>query len=867
MKKIKAAVDLGDDYDWILNEKIRIHFPELDASHNVFRFGNFTADFSIVQDILDTHREWSQRIDFDLVRFTRHLFFDAIGETINTGAIRYKYEGIIKTIYYLASNNKLCLQESDLVDYYCFVIMHGLIKNKVSKRPTALGYHNFSYTLDSTFWTKFHEEFHYPVFGYLSRVTESKKTKAIRASVDILFDGTLTLEEWRAGGSFNSLTLDYGQFYIHHCIDFFDSNFVVAAALKKTINEALEIAISAGLKLSEDSLKSYGVATICQFLTGVTVAELSYATKKKSSEWNEKVWHFTTKRFQKNYHLFNRLSLAYDLDKIRQILIECDKDPENSNTFLLVQGLVQKIILRSFFRKKDIQYKLLNQDISLHQLHLIGLSKLEELVSTQLKTIKKGVFKLNHEYFDNLGVKNKSTQATYIHSFLRLIEHIGITKIVALTGWRESEYGFNLYNFKLEGNADTFDSSLNACRYEITGLIPKTHGKAYESREVTSDIFISIIKQSLLTVPAIKTNPCLYSINKSANDPSYSRERVKYSVTKAWGNYVRFYKPFVAINNSLKNGTLEADNYDPLLLQAHTRANAEVSRVELFLEQDSRRKLIWKYKEGDLEKTILSVLEQYLSESTKSLCKSFISEDDINSWHSEFVMAEIIADCLYPTPHALRHIWAEAVLRRFDGDVGWAIRTHFKHLSSNMWRSYVTNKDSQRIYTSAKQAFVNSVLNNYAIKRGQGYAGPIQKLLRRLVTDTKTIAIEDLQAKLQNFGTSIVSIHSNPWGYCVLRHKHQSAAKCAENGEPNRQNASPSACLGCRFNLIQSDHIDGILLSIENDLKVLRQEGVPEIFVNTSRQTVQLALKSLIGLNADSEIIAELELLLKPRLS
>ncbi len=92
MKKIKATVDLGDDYDWIFNEKIRIHFPELDASHNAFRFGNFTADFSIVQDILDTHREWSQRIDFDLVRFTKHLFFDAIGETINTGAIRYKYE-------------------------------------------------------------------------------------------------------------------------------------------------------------------------------------------------------------------------------------------------------------------------------------------------------------------------------------------------------------------------------------------------------------------------------------------------------------------------------------------------------------------------------------------------------------------------------------------------------------------------------------------------------------------------------------------------------------------------------------------------------------------------------------------------------
>jgi hypothetical protein len=867
LKKNNAILDSSDNFEWILNEKIRIHFSEMDASHELFKFGNFTADFSSIEIILSTHSEWANRITFNLNKFAKHLFFESIAEVVNTGVIRYKYEAIIKTIYYIASKNIFYLDESTLADYYIFLIMHGVIKNKVEKRPSALSYQNFMYTQDSVHWCNVQEEFQYPKFGYFSRVSDSKKNKAIRSAVLQLFDGALTLEEWRDGGSFNSLTLDYGQYYVHHCIDFFDSNFILAAALKKTLDEALSIAINAGLELSVDSLKSYGITTICQFLAGASVEELSYSTKRKSHEWNKKVHKFTLKQFQKNYHLFNRLSLANDMNKIKQILIESGKDPDDSNSFLLVQGLVQKIILRSFFNSSDIQFQLLDQDISLHHLDLIGLSKLEKLVNTHLKDIKKVQFKLTNEYFDNLGVQNKSTQATYIHSFLRLTEHTGITKIVALTGWRESEYGFSLNDFKLEANADTFDSSLNACRYEITGLIPKTHGGAKVSREVTSDIFISVLKQSLVTLPPKKNDPCLYSVLKKSKNPNYSREHIKYSVTKAWVNYVYFYKPFLAINKSLEAGTLEVDNYDPLVLHAHKRAYQEITRVGFFLEYDNRRKLIWRYKNRDFPDSVLTMIDQYLSESTKLLCQSFNSEDDIHPWHSEHVMSEILGDCLYPTPHALRHLWAEAVLRRFDGDVGWAIRSHFKHLSSKMWRRYVTNKDNQRIYTSAKHNFINAVLNNYAISKGQGYAGPTQKLLRRLVSDTKAVAIEDLQSKLHTFGTNIVSIHSNPWGFCVLRNKHQSSAKCAENGEPNRQNASPGACLGCRFNLIQTQHIDGILLNIENDIKVLKHDSVPEIFYTAALKTVKLANESLIHLNADAEIIAELKLLQQPRLS
>lgn len=867
MKKPNLAHKIGDQYVWILNEKIKIHFPTQDASHNIFKFGNFTADFSSIQTILDTHPEWEKNINFDLNRLAKHLFFESIAEIINTGAIRYKYEAIVKTIYYLASENILYLDESALADYYRFLIMHGLINSKVKKRPSALSYHNFSYTQDSAHWLNIQEQFGYPKFGYYARVSESKKITALKSAVFLLFDGTVTLEEWRAGGSFNSLTLDYGQFYVHHCINFFDNHFVLAAAIKKTLVEALMIAINAGLELSEDSLKSYGVSTICQFLTGTTVENLPYSTKRKSHAWNKNVHKFTLQQFQKNYHLFSRLSIADDLDKIKSILIECGRDPNDATSLVLVKGLIEKIILRSFFNECDIQYQLLNQDISLHNLDSIGLSNLDKIVNDHIKKTKPVPFKLTDAFFDSIGIQNKSTQATYIHSFLRLSENVGITKVVSLTGWRESEYGFSLNEILIEQNTDSFDSAINACKYKITGLIPKTHGGAYESREVSSEIVISIIKQSILTRPEKKEDPCLYTFLKRSKNPAESREHVKSAVQKAWVNYVFFYKPYIEINQSIAAGTLEADNYDPLLLKAHKRAYEEVSRVGFFLEYDNRRKLIWRYKNRDFPHEVLSMIDQQLSENTKALCQTFNSESEILAWHSESVMAEIVGDCLYPTPHALRHLWAEAVLRRFDGDVGWAIRSHFKHLSSKMWRKYVTDKDSQRIYTSAKHAFVNSVLNNYAHRRGQGYAGPTQKLLRRLVSETKTVAIEDLQLKLHEFSTHIVSIHSNPWGFCVLRHKHQSAAKCAENGEPNRQNASPGACLGCRFNLLQTNHIEGILLNIENDIKVLQTPSVPEIFYSAAFKTVRLALEALVQLDADAEIISELNLLTQPRLS
>jgi hypothetical protein len=842
----------------ILNETIRNHFPTKDASCDAFQFKGFLADFLSIRLIITNYPKWAAGLKFDLVFFAKHLFFDSISKVKNHGAIRYKFESIIKSIEYLAANDQYFFEEQELSKYYQFLIMHGISKNKVVKRANALSYQNFSYNLEASNWLYLQHEYGYPVFGYSKRLSKSKKNKAIKSAVFLVFGDSLTLEEWKTGGCFNFLTLDYGQFYVSHCIDFFESNLIIAAAIKKTLNEALDIAINAGLKLSIDSLKSYGITTICQFLLGSSVKDLSYSMKKKTSVWNQKVLDFTIQRFQENYFLFNQLSLAHDQGNIQKIILSCDRDPGDPKTFQLFQNLITKIILRGLFSSEDRQYQLLNEDLELHKLDLMGLSNLEHLVEISLKNFERKPIRLSKEYFENLGVPHKSTQATYIHSFLRMVEDAGITNFVALTGWRESEYGFSLEDIEIKLNNDWIDSAASGCTYEIRGLIPKTHGNAFSSREVTTKLFILLLKQSLINIPA-PNYPCLYTFLSSAKAPSISSEFIQSAIGKLWTNYVNFYKPFAEIAEAKRSEEFLENDFDPLVLAARDRAHEEILRVEFFLKNDQRRKLIWRYKHREFPIDILQMIDGSLSDETKELCDSFENQEQILPWHSEYVMAEILGDCLYPTPHALRHMWAEGVLRRFDGDVGWAIRSHFQHFSSTMWKRYVTNKDSQRIYNSAKHSFLNSVLNNYAVKRGQGYAGPTQKLLRRLVTDSKTIPIDDLSTIVNQFGKNFVaSIKSNPWGFCILRTKHQAYAKCAEHGEPNRQNASPGACLGCRFNLLQSGNIDGILISIENDLNVLKHQNVPQIFLEQSIKTVKLAYKALIGLNANQEIVSEI---------
>jgi len=149
-------------------------------------------------------------------------------------------------------------------------------------------------------------------------------------------------------------------------------------------------------------------------------------------------------------------------------------------------------------------------------------------------------------------------------------------------------------------------------------------------------------------------------------------------------------------------------------------------------------------------------------------------------------------------------------------------------------------------------------------KKGEGYAGAMDRFLRRLFLQTQTVSLDNLKTTIEQYGLlEIEDIKANPWGFCILRKRNQEYAKCADQGIPQRHNASPALCLGCTNNLTQESNIEGIMLGIYNDMEVLKNPGVPNPFRIASNTTVKNALKQLKKLGADKDILDEVKDALK----
>ncbi|MGR5470485.1 hypothetical protein ACPV51_25040, partial [Vibrio astriarenae] len=83
------------------------------------------------------------------------------------------------------------------------------------------------------------------------------------------------------------------------------------------------------------------------------------------------------------------------------------------------------------------------------------------------------------------------------------------------------------------------------------------------------------------------------------------------------------------------------------------------------------------------------LISNYLSDETRSWLRS--GEAVLDKQASRQIRAEIQQGARYPTPHAFRHIWAEAVLTRYEGDIGAVIRHHFCHLDDSFFMAYLRN--------------------------------------------------------------------------------------------------------------------------------------------------------------------------------
>ena len=812
-----------------------------------------------------------QTLVLDLQDVAKLLWLSTVkGKSPRFRLYQSTFEFIVMVFAYINSQEFRVIDIANLSEFYGICLTQNVTSTGLVKRMSSPAYGTRFETLTLPALKKSLREF--GIEGIIGSITQKACHKALDdACLSIL---NMTRNEYKAGGSFNFLGLDIGKHYIDHCYNLFEAHAPFITALRKTVAWWEQ----KGIAHPELQLKARNKQTsvIGQVLSGRVpdkrMVVHCYNLSLDKCSFAESLIH---KVFRKNYTQAIRKVTAFNVVNINK-LVKALKLPKRYDAQELVRSLLfvelfdehdkpkQSIIdeYRSVMESDNLPWSLSFDEIET-QIEVI----LEE-VTPPLPKDAEGMRQFFQKSVASLPLSldaHSQGGMTYFNKVSNLIEDSGVTCFVGLTGWRASEYGFPLSAIDITPNQDPLDNFYTPFRFHARWKVPKTSGETLVEREITLGSYVLAAQLAEMN-NAGDIKPALYmAITK--NQAKRSEESIKAAIPAAWTNFIQHYSLFVDIDRwetlkdrgkLNKNDAIEFERLTTLykfdsvnlqtLIQIKNALRQALPRTSLCLETSPQKSFgtqLALYAEGIAAPEITELFDSALSSNTKEELKS--GEVLLDLAAVRFIRGEFLAGAAYPTPHALRHIWAEAVLRRYRGDVGRFIRANFKHIDERFFMAYLRNKEMKAIHQVASRQVINSVVRqqiNNLQDDDRAYAGGFDRFLNKAVSITKVYTHEERMQLADKISQDrITAIKSNPWGTCLLRQGTDELAKCSVEGEPQRQNASPSLCLGCLNANVSEGNFNGIVIYTKQDVLACRNPDLPWFIKEPHVRTVNLALK------------------------
>ncbi|MBA56862.1 MAG: hypothetical protein CMK89_20615 [Pseudomonadales bacterium] len=839
-------------------------------------------DFESFSTLSNDYPEWSQSRGVDLIFVTKRVWLSLIeSATENLYATRLSGLGRLWTAF--ARNGIDKLTRDNITEVIVFILTHQWHQGRAIKSNTVKTYVHFYQTLPLQQLKWALEEIG---IAWISRdITEAVVKKYLKQIIPELTDEALTYRDWFEGGSFNLLTLDYGRFYVEHCLNFFNKHVLIATALARTYRAIPEIA--ARLNYDHKTV-SYLAPRILQ---DYSLEELQSQLNNWSKNTIQRVHEHVRSHYTNAYREALFAELLISDSGINCLLTTCGIKNSHENIDRM------RVIIWDYLQHNNKQEtkQLLEQCDTPVSWKLFS----RHINDTYQHCCLEACNPPDRTDYENIGLFEpnsiKDAARSYPRQLIKLVEAAGLTSFVALTGWRKSEFGFPFSAIKQSVNIDKLDEYAFPFRFEVDWHIYKTHGKIRQLREITFSTAV-IAKQLQTLIGVDNDRPCLYDTTPSKRNLHESGYKVSYAVIGLWEHYVQHYPGFkmiddyqcwqkiveyeaeghpLTINQQCQKARLlslrSEDEWNDIkidgnLKEAWLKCREEWPRLEFSsYGRHLRAKKDWlaRYRNNSLRSDWSELLDKHLSQETKDWITSLTDDECRSPVVAKTVLNELLTDTLYPSPHAFRHMWAEAIYRRFDGDAGWMIRSQFKHISRTMWLAYIRDKSNRRGHQRAKTQVISSLVQNYLNNKTEGYAGQLHVWLRRLFKKTSVMtAQEQLQFANRIATKEIEDIKANPWGYCLLKRRTRQKAKCAEMGEPMRHNASPELCLGCIHNLMQTDNVEWSILHIHTHVEALKNPVVPDVFKASSYELVKNVTRHVRTLNSNHEALPELDTVL-----
>jgi len=854
IKKQSAYIDLLDslnDMLLVLPTKNDVNFPDSKWSFENSRGYDEVLDFSFFS--AQNFPNWTENtvhfqnknITLNIEEYAKLLFL----HMNNHSVAAHKYRDLLYVLkvffYYLQSVDIRRLDKEHAVDFYSTLINFDLVSNKLIRRLSTPSYKSrLSYFNEKTLFpiiSRFKADV--LVERKLLSSSSSLKNDACIATMDI------TLRDYIEGDSFNYLGLEVGKHYVDHCANIFQKHSTYASACRKILSNLYD--------RPDSNIRKSHLIICTSLMMGIAPAEISILKKYKEDTFSGFIADIKRK-FIAEFNLIAPLNCLTDISLINELLSELKLHERYDNQefirsllFTLLEGNPIKSFdshleeYRSFLKDNSIILKLSNEEIK----NIVN-SKLQ---SNQVK--ESDFYSICSEHYKDLTKLTPDTSAKGVQLLqytLSTVEASGTTLFVALTGWRRSEYGFPLTSINSTLNPEPSDNAYTPYRVHVKWIVPKTSDETKLDREITFGSYL-LAKQMHILALAQAGDPCLYSFNHNQEkDKGHSEGAISRAVNKAWFKFPFEYQLFKDLENK-KKGYLD-DDTKVLLSEMAKKLQEDHLRFAFFYLRpdglDTPAKKIDAFKNGTLPEKFAKAIQTYLSEETLD----FLMKSD--SYSRGTILSfrdEILGESLRPTPHAFRHMWAEAVLLRYRGNVGKFIRANFKHLDEGFFMAYLRGKETKVVMNIAKRAVISLIVREQmsaARKNNSAYVGGFERFISKAARITSVLSHDEYLEKAENIANQrILDIKTNPWTTCMLRKGTLNSAKCSDGGTPQRYNASPKLCLGCTNGNISEGNFNGIVVYIKSDIDACRHPRLPYFVKQDSVSTLLTAMKRVAELN------------------
>ncbi|MDO6444186.1 hypothetical protein Q4493_00210 [Colwellia sp. 1_MG-2023] len=704
----------------------------------------------------------------------------------------------------------------------------------------------------------------------------------------------ITLNEYKQGGSYNFLTLELGQYYVDFLRQVHDSDYFYTLVCQRALKLTWK-------KLELDRRKNNSLSHITKVFvqtidgsfephngkygkTCLSTNEVNSTFKK--SLFNEYKSHFEKVQSLQEENIYKvvkalGLELRFDAVEVIRILmlqkyypIETTKVPE----------AVWESYLSSL-NKTEIDNKSLNA-VTANDVYSLMSNVLKEGMLIESAFLSS----LNNWFNELVEQKAKITYRQLLREFER-VSGAMTSLMVAWLGYRKSEFGFPLSAIHAQQNLDILDNSHVPFRFKLKWVVPKTNSKTKIDREITSQCYQIAAQLNELFQPP-EGAPCLYTMTGSQKGTVASNESgaiIETRVRLNWEAFVRRYKPFQEIIELKKLSEPGRSNLtqqeNETLIKLSSKYDLSSARAKHLLNtcEEVRKDIVRinctgfggkrqsKFKASLLEfhhNGCISdpeheqIANEYLSTETKNWLRSDIINLDVKAMSD--ISTELLRGVRYPTPHAFRHIWAEAVLTRYQGDVGAAIRHQFCHMDNSFFMAYLRNKEASDLLKVARAKVLNSIVDNLLVENieiGSMYLGGFSRFVSKAASLTKAITSDELRALKEHISGRVISINSSHFATCIPREGSESRAKCSEFGDVNQYNAKPTFCLGCTNALITEGNLKGIWMTVQPFVKEALQEHVMGFMIESHLPILKSGYRRLRELQNESNAESVIKIL------